>query len=153
MPDEIWKKAQTQALSGEGEDHFEGKTRLAGIFRRCGFYAELEHRFQCVVDGFDEALELRSDVYAVTPERTLCCEVDGPRGHKTTQAFRRDNLKRLRISETLGGSAIEHFTFHYKRLVGKKAWTDKEIAEEMKIASYIRQAAHQMGLIAIAIWK
>jgi hypothetical protein len=140
MPDEVWKKAQSQPLAGESDLHFKGKDRLRSLLRRSGFYAELEHRFLCVLDGAGETTELehRSDVYGVSPERVICCEVDGPKGHKTTRAFNRDALKQRRIKAVQGNANIEYYTFHYKRIVGAQKWTDQEIVEEMKITTLDR---------------
>jgi hypothetical protein len=144
MSDADWKRAQTTPLKGESETHYRGKERLRSILRRCGYYSVLEKRFAVNVEGYPVPVELRTDVYGITPDRELIAECDGPGGHRTTRAFERDKSKRTLISEQYHISEKrDYFSFHYKRLIGKSAWTDREIAEEMGIAEYLDKPKRQ----------
>lgn len=133
MSDADWQKAQTQPLQGEG-DHFRAKKRIKDVLRRSGFYTELEHRLCCDIIGYDEPVELRIDIYAISPDRVICVEVNGPGGHKTKQASNKDSSKKRLICEQHKvDPELGYFVLWYKDIIGRKAWTDKEIAEEMRI--------------------
>lgn len=133
MTDEEHKRAQREPLSGEGPEHWRGKKRIRDIMRDHRYYTEFERRWRVTVTGLEEQIELRSDVYAVSKQRTLCIEIDGPAGHKTSRAYGRDLLKQRRITEASPTNNIDFYAFHYKRLVGRKAWTDQELKEEMRL--------------------
>lgn len=133
MSDAEHKRAQLERLQGEGAEHFMAKQRLANILRSHHYYVELEHRVRCSVWGLDDEIEHRSDVLGVSGARILCCEINGKGGHKSKQSFEKDNLKQRRIGEVPGYEGSEFFTFSWKDLLGKKAWTDEEVCSQMKI--------------------
>lgn len=133
MSDADWKRAQTEPLQGESNIHFRGKRRLRDILSRSGYYSVVERWFTVNIIGCEEPIQLRSDVFAITPDRAICAECNGPGGHKTKQASDKDNGKASLIQSQHHIRKEDYFTFSYKHLIGREAWTDKEIAEEMNI--------------------
>jgi hypothetical protein len=133
MSDAEWKRAQTEPLQGESDTHFKGKSRLRHILQRCGYFAVFEKRYQVSILGNAEPIELRCDVYGITPDRQILLECNGPGGHKTRQAYNKDNSKATLIREQYGIAKSDYITFHFKSLVGRNAWSDKEIVEQMGI--------------------
>lgn len=137
MTDAEHAKAQTTPLHGEGPEHFRSKQRLAHILNAHKFDAEFEHRFNCAVLGLQRPLQYRTDVFGISEARQICIEVNGPRGHKTARAFAKDNLKKRRITEGFAISPRDYYTFSSRQIVGKRAWTDKEIEKEMNLITGI----------------
>lgn len=103
--------------------------RLYQIFRDRGFKATVERRCHCYVELGDFTVKYRADVFATNGVRTILAEVDGYKGHKTKQAKALQSLRLRRIRETYGRE-IEEYRFSLKRL---SAWSDQEIAEEMRL--------------------
>lgn len=150
MSDAKHRRAQYEATD-EGDQHFRAKQRVAAILRRCGFYTEVERRHDISIEGLSDDVELRSDVWGVTPQRTICIEVDGPGYHKSAQSYRRDQAKKREICKKYALNPDEDYkTFSYKVILGFRgkprrveAWTDKEIAEELMIEETLDKPKRQ----------
>lgn len=113
----------------ESPQHERGKLRLCKIFEHCGFRTECEKRFPCFVELGKIRYRYQVDVYATRAARRIIVEIDGYKGHKTTYAYTKDQLRIRRIRERYG-TDIETYRFTLGRL---SKWTDQEIATEMKL--------------------
>ena len=113
----------------ESPQHKRGKLRLCQILRNHEFRAECEKRFPCFVELGALRCRYQVDVYATRRTRRIIAEIDGWTGHKTTQAYTKDQLRIRRIKEEYGQD-IEVYRFTLRRL---SKWSDKEIAQEMRL--------------------
>ena len=120
-------KTRSRVNRDESPQHLRGKLRLCQIFRDHQFRAECEKRFPCFVELGEMRCRYQVDVYATRAARRIIVEVDGWQGHKTTQAFIKDQLRIRRIKEEYGQD-IEVYRFTLRRL---SKWSDEEIAQEM----------------------
>lgn len=123
------KKDPFRVDKKESERHYKAKLRLYQIFRDYGFQATCERRLPVFVTLGNFTVKYRSDVFATRGKRQIIAEVDGYTGHKSARAKLLQVLRLRRIRETYGTS-IEEYRFTLKRL---SAWSDKEIAEEMRL--------------------
>ena len=128
------KKARATIIRYRGESfpHFRHKLRIAKIFYSKGWHPTVERRMPCSLDCLTRTIQLRyrADVFAWKGTRRIIAEIDGFRGHKSRQAHHSDLLRTVRIRERYG-KEIEVYRFSLKRL---NKWSDKEIAEEMKLS-------------------
>jgi hypothetical protein len=114
---------------GRSPRHIRYQKRLHNICRAAGFATTLEPIYRCPVQGLCKPIPYRPDIEAKRGDRHIIIEVDGPFGHSTRQSYEADLLKIRRIRETFG-KHIETYAFTFKRLA---RWTNKEIAEEMRL--------------------
>ena len=122
-------KDKTRIDKKESDRHYKGKLRLAKILATAGFTVSIEKRLPVFVSLGEFTVKYRADVYAKGRGRAIICEVDGYQGHKSRTAKSLQNLRLRRIRERYG-AGIEEYRFTLKRL---SAWTDEEIAKEMKL--------------------
>jgi hypothetical protein len=124
-------KDRTRIDKDESERHYKQKIRISKIFVRHGWTATVEKRLPYLLVGLRETFRIRyrADIFAVKGDRKIICEVDGYKGHKSSQAKNLQTLRLRRIREKYG-SGIEEYRFTLQRL---SKWNDKEIAEEMEL--------------------
>lgn len=112
--------------------HKRYQNQLAGILRKHGFQSVATEKglpyYLSLPKGETLKIRYRVDVYGRKRGRRIAIEVDGFMGHKTKHAIEMDGLRTRRLCETYELERIYRFTF--KQLA---KWTDKEIAEEMKL--------------------
>jgi hypothetical protein len=93
---------------------------------------EIEKRMPTsITDSKGRSIKLRYrlDVYGDRANRRIGIEIDGYMGHKSRLALALDELRIRRIQEKYGKN-IEFHRITFSRLAH---WSDKEIAEEMKL--------------------
>ena len=114
------------------ERHKRYQVRLACLLRKYGFqFVSIEKRLPYYLplrNGQVLKIKYRVDVYGRKDSRRIAIEVDGYMGHKTQHAVEMDGLRTRRLKEAYGLEKVYRFTF--KQLA---SWTDKEIAEEMRL--------------------
>lgn len=115
------------------ERHIRYQKRLADLLRQYGFkHIAIEKRMPYYLpqnDGKIIKIRYRVDVYGRRGPRRIAIEIDGFMGHKSKRACEMDGLRSRRIQEKYEPIEIHRFTF------GQLAhWTDKEIAEEIRLS-------------------
>jgi hypothetical protein len=112
--------------------HIRYQDRLAGILIQHGYISVTTEKnlpyYLSLRDGQVLKIRYRLDVYGRHGTRRIGIEVDGYMGHKSQRSIDMDGLRTRRLCETYELERIYRFTF--KQLA---AWTDEEIAEEMRL--------------------
>jgi hypothetical protein len=114
------------------ERHKRYQIRLAGILKKCGYQSVATEKglpyYLSLHNGQVLKIRYRLDVYGRKGTRKIGAEIDGYMGHRSQRAIEMDGLRTRRLKEAYELENIYRFTF--KQLA---QWTDKEIAEEMRL--------------------
>jgi hypothetical protein len=114
------------------ERHKRYQVRLAGILREHGYVSVATEKrmpyYLSLSNGQVLKIRYRLDIYGRKDSRRIGIEIDGYMGHKSKRAVDMDGLRTRRLSETYELEKIYRFTFSQLA-----QWTDKEIAEEMRL--------------------
>jgi hypothetical protein len=132
MSKQLVKYPRRTTRDRRSDRHKRYQAKLAGILREYGFQSVATEKglpyYLPLRNGQVIKIRYRVDVYGRKGNRRLAIEIDGYMGHKSQRAVQMDGLRTRRLSEAYELERVYRFTFSQLA-----QWTEKEIAEEMRL--------------------